>query len=68
MCASVNAAVEIVGCVCVCVNNSWCGGYGVCASVNADVDIVWCVSTTAGVEVMVVCISECCCGDCGVCV
>ena len=51
-----------------CVNNSWCGGYGVCASVNADVDIVWCVSTTAGVEVMVVCISECCCGYCGVCV
>ena len=53
MCASVNAAVEIVVYVCVCVNNCWCGGYGVCASVNADVDIVVCVSTTAGVEVMV---------------
>ena len=52
MCASVNAAVEIVVCVCVCVNNCLCGGYGVCASVNAAVEIV-CVSTTAGVEVMV---------------
>ena len=37
----------------VCVNNSWCGGYGVCVSANAGVEIVMCVSVSAGVEIAV---------------
>ena len=69
VCVSVNSSVEIMVCVCqrmlcgdcdVCVNNCWCGGYGVCMSVNAAVEIVmWCVcvSTNADVEI-VVCVCQ----------
>ena len=64
VCVSVNSSVEIMVCVCqrmlcgdcdVCVNNCWCGGYGVCVSVNANVSECCC----GDCDVVCVCVNEC---------